>query len=88
VASTAEVSRQVDAIQYETREGPCLEAIDGHDVARVADLTTDTQWPSFARRCVAETGVHCMFSLRLFAGVRAAGRRQPAAELEAARHRG
>jgi hypothetical protein len=66
VASTGDVSRQVDAIQYETREGPCLEAIDGHDVARVADLTTDTQWPSFAPRCVAETGVHCMFSLRLF----------------------
>lgn len=66
VAATGEVSRRVDDIQYETGEGPCLEAIKGHDVTRVADLATDRQWPEFASRCVAETSVRSMFSLRLF----------------------
>ena len=66
VAATGEVSRQVDDIQYETSQGPCLEAVKGHDVARAADLATDVQWPEFARRCVAETNVRSMFSLRLF----------------------
>jgi hypothetical protein len=55
-----------DSIQYATREGPCLEAVEGHDVARVADLAIDQQWPAFARRCVGETKVRSMFSLRLF----------------------
>jgi len=66
VASTGELSRQVDAIQYETGQGPCLEAVAGHDVTQVVDIRTDEQWPAFARRCAAETKVRSMFSLRLF----------------------
>ena len=66
VATTGEPGVQVDAIQYATGEGPCLEAVEGHDVTRVDDLATDEQWPLFARRCVAETKIRSMFSLRLF----------------------
>jgi hypothetical protein len=66
VAATGELSRRVDYIQYETGEGPCLEAVRGRDVTQAADLATDPQWPEFARRCVAETTVRSMFSLRLF----------------------
>ena len=66
VAATGAVSLRVDDIQYETGEGPCLEAVDGHDLAHAADLSTDRQWPRFARRCVTETRVRSMFSLRLF----------------------
>jgi hypothetical protein len=66
VAATGEPARRVDEIQYETGEGPCLEAVNGHDVTRVADLASDRQWPAFARRCVDETNVRSMFSLRLF----------------------
>jgi hypothetical protein len=65
VASTGEPGRRVDAIQYATGQGPCLEAVAGHDITRVADLATDRQWPRFARRCVAETDIRSMFSLRL-----------------------
>jgi hypothetical protein len=65
VASSGPLVEQVDQIQYETGEGPCLEAVEGHDVVRVADLATDLQWPRFAQRCVAETGVRSMFSVRL-----------------------
>lgn len=66
VAATGPVSLEVDRIQYETHEGPCLEAVRGHDVTRVADLASDQQWPHFAARCVAETRIRSMFSLRLF----------------------
>jgi hypothetical protein len=66
VAATGQLARKVDRIQYQTGQGPCLEAVAGHDVTRAADLRTDTQWPEFARRCVAETSIRSMFSLRLF----------------------
>jgi hypothetical protein len=66
LSSSSGLVLRVDAIQYETGEGPCLDAIEGHDVTRVADLAVDEQWPEFARRCVAETKVRSMFSLRLF----------------------
>jgi hypothetical protein len=66
VAATGELGRRVDAIQYATGQGPCLDAVAGHDVTRAADLATDPQWPRFARRCVTETNIRSMFSLRLF----------------------
>ena len=66
VAATGQLARRVDRIQYETGQGPCLEAVAGHDVTWAPDLRTDSQWPEFARRCVAETSVRSMFSLRLF----------------------
>lgn len=66
VAATGQLARKVDRIQYQTGQGPCLEAVAGHDVTWAADLRTDTQWPEFARRCVAETSIRSMFSLRLF----------------------
>ena len=66
LSASSELVLRVDAIQYETRQGPCLDAVEGHDVARVADLAVDEQWPVFGRRCVAETTIRSMFSLRLF----------------------
>jgi hypothetical protein len=66
LSSSSELARTVDSIQYETGEGPCLEAIETDDVTQVADLATDPQWPAFGRRCVTETRIGSMFSLRLF----------------------
>lgn len=65
VASTGELTRHVDSLQYETHEGPCLAASEGSDITRADDLAVDRQWPGFARRCVVETGVRSMFSVRL-----------------------
>lgn len=65
VASTGELTLHVDSLQYETNEGPCLQASEGSDVTRADDLAVDDQWPAFARRCVVETGVRSMFSVRL-----------------------
>ena len=65
IAYTGAVPLDVDAIQYATRQGPCLDALDQHDLAVVDDLTTDGRWPDFARRCTAETPVRSMVSVRL-----------------------
>jgi GAF domain-containing protein len=60
-----EVPLRVDRIQYDTGEGPCLAAASAYYVAQVEDMTTDPQWPRFARRCSAETPVRSMLAVRL-----------------------
>ena len=60
-----EVPLQVDRIQYETGEGPCV-ALTESDLVLTNDLTVAPEWPAFARRAVAETGVRSMLSYRLF----------------------
>ena len=66
LASSSEVPRKVDALQYETGEGPCLEAIEDNDITRADNLTSDGQWPQFAARAVALTTVRSMLGARLF----------------------
>lgn len=68
LASSAQIGVIVDAIQYETRQGPCLEALDSDELVLVNDLTTDERWPVFSRRCVAETPVRAMLGVRLRLG--------------------
>lgn len=65
-AATDEVPAAVDAIQYETGEGPCLSAIAEHSVFRAADLTVDDRWPAFAARTVERTEVRGVLAYRLF----------------------
>lgn len=65
-ASTGEVPRRVDQIQYAIGQGPCLDAIREHRMFVTEDLLAEQRWPMFAARTVAETGVHSMLSFRLF----------------------
>ena len=65
-AATDEVPAAVDALQYETGQGPCLSAIRERAVYRTGDLATDDRWPAFAGAAAARTGVHSMLAYRLF----------------------
>jgi GAF domain-containing protein len=65
-AATDEVSGQVDAVQYETGEGPCLSAIVEHDTFRTGDLAAEIRWPKFSGPAVERTGVHSVLAYRLF----------------------
>ena len=65
LAGSGPLADEVDAIQYATGQGPCLDAADGDDIVRVDDLAVDRQWPEFAAHCVAKTGVRSMFCARL-----------------------
>lgn len=64
-AHTGDLPVQVDAIQEDVRQGPCLDAINQQQTVRVADLATETRWPLFAQRA-SHTGARSMLSLQLF----------------------
>ena len=65
-ASSSDIPRQVDQIQYATNQGPCLDAIRQHRVFVTDDLLAEQRWPLFSTRAVEETGVRSMLSFRLF----------------------
>ena len=67
-AASGDIPRQVDAIQYETGEGPCLDAIRDHEIFETGDLGNETRWPNFAVQAQRATGVTSMMSFRLFVG--------------------
>jgi hypothetical protein len=68
LAASDPLVEQVDAIQYDAGEGPCLEAIAENDISTSNDLATEGRWPEFSRRAVAETPVRSMFGVRIFLG--------------------
>jgi len=65
-AASHDVALQVDLLQYETDQGPCLSAIRDQDMYVTGDLRTEERWPAFATRAAAASGVRSMLSLRLF----------------------
>jgi GAF domain-containing protein len=66
VAPTDDVPVRVDAIQYATGQGPCLNAMSEHQTFVIDDLCSDERWPAFSRRAAEETGVRSMLSFHLF----------------------
>lgn len=65
VTATDDVCCRVDEIQYETGEGPCLDAIWEQETVLVNDLSATDRWPRFAERA-SEHGVCSMLAFRLF----------------------
>jgi GAF domain-containing protein len=65
-AATDEVSAEVDKVQYETGEGPCLSAIVERDTFRTGDLAGESRWPKFSGPAVQRTGVRSVLAYRLF----------------------
>jgi GAF domain-containing protein len=64
-AATGELPRAVDKAQYETGEGPCLDAAFEEHTVRVPDMSAETRWPEFARRAV-EAGACSMLAFQLY----------------------
>ena len=64
-AATDDLVHRIDRIQYQTGQGPCLDAIRDHDTVLVNDLATDRRWPLFASRAAAE-GIRSMAAFQLF----------------------
>jgi len=65
-AASHPVALQVDLIQYDTDQGPCLSAIRDQDMYTTGDLRTEERWPAFATRATTASGIRSMLSLRLF----------------------
>jgi GAF domain-containing protein len=64
-APTGDLPVQVDAIQEEVRQGPCLDAAYEQQTVRVDNLATEDRWPLFAQRASA-AGAASMLSLQLY----------------------
>jgi transcriptional regulator with GAF, ATPase, and Fis domain len=64
-APTGDLPVQVDALQEETQQGPCLDSAYVHQTVRVVDMASEERWPQFARRA-SEAGAASMLSLQLY----------------------
>jgi transcriptional regulator with GAF, ATPase, and Fis domain len=71
-AATDELVERIDQIQYETGQGPSLDAAARHETILSDDLRTEARWPRFAGETV-ELGVRSMLSFQLFAGAESFG---------------
>ncbi len=64
-AWTDELVRACDQAQYETRQGPCLDAVYEERTVRLSDMRTEERWPEFTKRA-AELGIATMLCFQLF----------------------
>jgi transcriptional regulator with GAF, ATPase, and Fis domain len=64
-APSSDLPQQVDAIQSETGQGPCLDAVYEHETVRVPDMASESRWPEFSRRAL-ELGAASMLSFQLY----------------------
>ena len=56
VASTGPLARHLDEVQYEQGWGPCLDAGRTDQLLHVADMATETRWPTYTPVAVAAGG--------------------------------
>lgn len=64
VASSHELAREVDEIQYGRGQGPCLQALRTGEPVLVTDLTADDRWPDYATHALGR-GIVSSLSLPL-----------------------
>lgn len=65
VTATDDVARQIDALERELGEGPCVDAIVDDTAYIEPDLTKGSRWPLLAERVLAETPVRGVAGFRL-----------------------
>ena len=67
LAATSPVALRCDALQYELREGPCIEALADSEWFRSGDIAADPRWPRWGPKA-AQEGVNSLVAVRLAAG--------------------
>lgn len=65
LAGTDQLVWELDALQYELREGPCYDAIRDGDVNRVPYACRDPRWPRYLPRAV-ERGLKAQLAVGLY----------------------
>jgi GAF domain-containing protein len=66
MAPTGELLRELDEIQRETQEGPCLSAAWNQHTIHIADLRTENRWPRYRDTALERTPVRSVLCFRLF----------------------
>jgi transcriptional regulator with GAF, ATPase, and Fis domain len=64
-APSGELPRQVDALQADTGQGPCMDAVFKHRTVSVPDMASEDRWPQFAAGAAA-LGAASMLAFQLF----------------------
>ncbi len=65
-ATSNDTIRQVDALQHELQEGPCLDALREQDTVQSSDLSVDERWPHWGPEVAGRLGLFSIVSYRLF----------------------
>lgn len=72
LASTDGPVEEVDRVQYEAKQGPCVDAVVDEDVYLVPDMREETRWPHWTPHAVSHD-VLSVLSVPLVAGGRTVG---------------
>ena len=59
------VAHEIDKLELQLGDGPCLDAIEQESAQIASDLTVGDRWPELAARVVAETPVRGAMSVRM-----------------------
>ena len=65
-AATGQVVWDLDSLQYELGEGPCVDAIRGQPLVSVPSIRHDQRWPRFVERAVKQHGLRSQLAVRLW----------------------
>lgn len=65
-ATSNDALAQVDALQHELKQGPCLDALRKQDTVQSNDLSTDERWPKWGPEVASRLGLFSIVSYRLF----------------------
>jgi transcriptional regulator with GAF, ATPase, and Fis domain len=71
-APTSALPTKLDAVQEIVRQGPCVDAADGHTVICSDDLEFESRWPRFTKAAL-EAGVRGVLSFQLYTRKESAG---------------
>jgi GAF domain-containing protein len=69
---TSDLIYELDALQKECGEGPCVQVALDELIVRTDDFTTERRWPKYSR-AVSELGVHSGLSFKLYTSESTAG---------------
>jgi len=67
VVATDDLAHDIDQLQYDAKDGPCLDALSTGVIVTIPDCRSDTRYTAFTSRA-AEAGVQCVFALPLTVG--------------------
>jgi GAF domain-containing protein len=65
-AATGQLVWDLDSLQYELGEGPCVDAIRGEPVVDVPAIRHDQRWPRYVEHAVKEHGLRSQLAVRLW----------------------
>jgi GAF domain-containing protein len=64
-APTGDLPREIDQLQQDLSEGPCMDAVFEQRTVRIEDIREEERWPRF-REGAAERGLGSLLSFQLF----------------------